>query len=270
MTPKSATVLRPPFRAAADLLLDVGTLKTWSLIVTILGDLASNSGDKISGPVLMRICDQMGLKPEAMRVALHRLRRDGWVESDKSGRTGLYGLTEHGLSQTLSVSEQIYRPNPSEVKTWHMVVAPSNDALHSLDLSDGILMNRHMAIFPEPPKDCPNTLFRAEISPGKLPEWLCDQITPPDMRDSFQNLSNTLINVIDIIEKNQSITVIEHTVLRLLAIHNWRRLVLRNGPATEALFGDEWPGMACRKHMTILLSLLQRPKISDLSDAIFT
>ena len=48
--------------------------RVWSLIVTVFGDLAQRNGDEIAGPVLGEILAPVGVRPEAMRVALHRLR----------------------------------------------------------------------------------------------------------------------------------------------------------------------------------------------------
>ena len=36
---------------------------------------------------------EMDIRPEAVRVALHRLRNDGWISSEMCGRTGLHALT---------------------------------------------------------------------------------------------------------------------------------------------------------------------------------
>ena len=57
-----------------------GTPRVWSLIVTIFGDLARESGMSLSGTALSRMTARVDVRAEATRVALHRLRRDGWID----------------------------------------------------------------------------------------------------------------------------------------------------------------------------------------------
>ncbi len=70
-----------------DILTALPTPRVWSMMVTIFGDLAQAPRDRIDGPLLTRLTDGMGIKPEAVRVALHRLRNEDWITSVKSGRT---------------------------------------------------------------------------------------------------------------------------------------------------------------------------------------
>ena len=59
----------------------LGGQRVWSLMVSLFGDLAQAEGAGIDGPVLSRIMTAMQIRPEATRVALHRLRNDGWIAS---------------------------------------------------------------------------------------------------------------------------------------------------------------------------------------------
>ena len=92
--------LQPLFTESVKVLTYNRNQRVWSIIVSLFGDLAQRPGDRISGSVLSRITEPMGIKPEAMRVALHRLRSDGWILSEREGRTSRYCLTESGLSQS--------------------------------------------------------------------------------------------------------------------------------------------------------------------------
>ena len=53
--------------------------RVWSFIVTSFGDLTREDDRYISSRTLNRLTAEIGVKPEATRVALHRLRkRTGW------------------------------------------------------------------------------------------------------------------------------------------------------------------------------------------------
>ena len=64
------------FEASIAQLTDLQNLRVWSIIVSLFGDLAQKTGDQISGTTLTQIITPMGIKPEAIRVALHRLRKE--------------------------------------------------------------------------------------------------------------------------------------------------------------------------------------------------
>ncbi|TNF22119.1 MAG: PaaX family transcriptional regulator, partial [Rhodobacteraceae bacterium] len=67
--------------------------RVWSLLISVFGDLAQDPGARISGLLLRHMTERIGIKPEAMRVAIHRLRKDGWIDSQRHGRTSVYFLT---------------------------------------------------------------------------------------------------------------------------------------------------------------------------------
>ena len=74
------------FETSINLLSDPQNQRVWSVIISLFGDMAQRPNEKISGAALTRIITPMGIKPEAIRVALHRLRKDGWIESVRAGR----------------------------------------------------------------------------------------------------------------------------------------------------------------------------------------
>ena len=93
-------------------------IKTWSLIVTIFGDLAPNKGECLDSQVLGKICETFGIKPEALRVALHRLRKDDWLVAQKRGRHSAYFLSERGRQSTEEAYERIYRSPREAASKW--------------------------------------------------------------------------------------------------------------------------------------------------------
>ena len=91
---------------------DLGPMRVWSLLVTVFGDLAPDR--PLNGPTLSAIMGEIGIKPEASRVALHRLRSDGWIASAKKGRTSLHALTAKGQSDSDAARQRIYGETQAE------------------------------------------------------------------------------------------------------------------------------------------------------------
>ena len=78
---------------------DVGPVKVWSLLVTIFGDLSEAHGGFLTSRQLNGLFDAFDIQSGALRVALHRLRKEGvdriradWthqpVQDDRAGSTG--------------------------------------------------------------------------------------------------------------------------------------------------------------------------------------
>ena len=66
-----------------------GRLRVWSLVITAFGDLVQHRGGEISLARLGRLLGRIGVEQGALRTALSRLARDGWVLSTRRGRASL-------------------------------------------------------------------------------------------------------------------------------------------------------------------------------------
>lgn len=105
-----------PFENLVKHLTDDQTPRVWSLLLTVFGELAQDQGAHISGLLLRQISERIGIKPEAMRVAIHRLRKDGWIDSKRNGRTSSYFLTDWGRAQSAQASPRIYTTTPPQIR----------------------------------------------------------------------------------------------------------------------------------------------------------
>lgn len=246
-------------------LLNCGALKTWSVIVTILGDLAAAPDARVPGPVLSALSEGMGLKPEAMRVALHRLRRDGWIQSERDGRSSLYGLTDHGRGLTLSVSARVYGATVAPPAGWQIVIAPTAEAMQRLDHPDTIALGPRVALLSDSAAALPDPFLSWAATPGGIPGWVRQILAPSDLAEAYKTLATALDLALQAPVPHQPLA---RAVLRELALHQWRRLVLRHGPGPEALLGEDWPGARSRRLVTQLLKRIERPAPETLTEAL--
>ena len=65
------------FATALSALAEPQGQRVWSIIISFLGDMAQDEGAGISSAALTRVITPLGIKPEAIRVALHR-RHHHW------------------------------------------------------------------------------------------------------------------------------------------------------------------------------------------------
>ena len=242
-----------------------GNSRTWSILVTIFGDLAQNPNDEISGVLLSSLTQQIGIKPQAMRVALHRLRRDGWIITEKSGRTSKHRLSEYGLSQSVIASPQIYDQYVKTPKIWHVLIANSDAQLDEKNLVTRgyrrVLAGVYIGSGAEP-----NDLTGFLILEGKLssiPDWLQTSIANTASVDDHSRLNRNLGVVRSALENGYIPTPIETAVIRTLIVHDWRRIVLRQ-PDLSLELVPQSPASQCRSNVWDLLERLERPTLEVL------
>lgn len=242
-----------PIRPLVEALDAQAPLKLWSVLVTCLGDVSRDGVIEVSGLALSAFVDRMGLQPQAMRVALHRLKRDGWVISRRVGRVGFHRLSDSALTQTRAVASRIYGPSAGPAP-WHLAGVPPDapDGLSLLpETLSAIAVSRSFALICGPLSDVPEDwLVTAPTSRG-LPGWVQDVVTEAACDADFRALDQALAGIDTIPE-----TRLERFTLRVLVLHAWRRLILRSSVAAEVALGEARAERACRIRVHQLLERL--------------
>lgn len=262
---------RPEFDEIVEELTRCVDSRTWSIIVTIFGDLAQNPRDKISGPLLSSLTSPIGIKPQAMRVALHRLRRDGWIVTEKLGRTSKHHLSQFGLKQSAVASPRIYARELEKPECWHILVADPDaqkagndlEALGYLFVRNGVYIGKGRALV----KQSGYLTIEGDLS--SVPGWLETSIADPATIQEYARLVRNLTTVNEILERGYNPSPLEIAVIRTLIVHNWRRIVLRQ-PDLSIEFLQIQPVARCRKLVWELLHRLERPSINALDLACFS
>lgn len=237
----------------------LGGQRVWSLMISLFGDLAREDGDSIEGPLLSAIMQGLEVKPEATRVALHRLRKDGWLTSTKSGRISSHAMTAEGRAQSAAASLRIYAAPSDLVTDWQLVMMPDAEKMVT-DAGYAMIASR---VFVGPkgislPKDA------LVLSGGSVPVWLIKQAEPAELRESYVALLTTLDDLQTALGADITLTPVDIAILRCLIVHNWRRLVLKHPMLPRALIDPDWPGYKCHLRVWNLLGRFPRPALADL------
>lgn len=246
------------FARTKNSLLALGGQRVWSLMVTLFGDLAQAEGSGINGPVLSAVMAEMNVRPEAVRVALHRLRNDGWIASEKHGRTGHHTLTPTSRNESVQASARIYASPLLQDANWQIAITedanPETDMakLGFAPLLPRVYLGGAQAIAPR------NTVVLVGTTP---PDWLRTQIKPLMLETEYAALLPVLKEV-DATMLNETPSPLQTAVLRCLLVHNWRRVVLRHPALPRALLPAQWSGHDCHLLVDTLLTRFPRPEIS--------
>ncbi|MBY6046545.1 PaaX family transcriptional regulator C-terminal domain-containing protein [Vannielia litorea] len=243
-----ATDLSPEFLAAAAPLRP-GEHRVWSLIVTVFGDLARAEGAEIEGAALGRIMAAMAVKPEAMRVALHRLRKEGWIESRKAGRGAVHRLTEAGRAGSEAAAPRIYAARAEGPEQWFLALSegPAEAGPGEVQLTTSAVLS------PAPRSDC--AAGRVDALPGWVQARLCSE----ELFTEAARLEQALAAV----RVPEGLAPLEVAALRALVVHSWRRVVLKAPQVPPRFMPDGWAGERCRSLVVSLLAALPRPEVGD-------
>ena len=256
---------------AIDILLQTGDLRVWSVIATIFGDLARDPGDTIDGPTLSALTGRLKIRPEAMRVALFRLRRDGWIESQRAGRTSRYSLSETGYRETTAARSRIYRWRNDDADCRILIAGPSSLA-DRCETDAGLRAAGYRAlqngvyVGPDQPDAAPPGWFSSSVQSAGVPDWLRQHLAPEQLGTAYAELAAALARLDLVPGPGRVASLLDIAALRVLIVHDWRRLLLRTADVPDGFFPPGWSGHDCRARVADLLTRLTRPSLKDLGE----
>ena len=187
-----------------------GRLRVWSLVITAFGDLVQHRGGRISTARLGLLLGRVGVEPGTLRTALSRLGRDGWVESERKGRTSFYRLSAQGLDRFAPATTRIYgSPRTSPVNRWAITLSLTANGAPDICITPA----------DESPDiaDCRVTGDLNNVSDAYRATLL-----DPAHRAALAALANDLAAL-----EPELTDPLDAAAARLLLIHRWRRIVLR-------------------------------------------
>jgi len=245
-----------PFELARTTLSNDQTFGVWSLIVTFFGDMAQGDNDRVSGTALTAVCEKLGIKPQAMRVALHRLRKDGWIDSVKMGRRSAYFLTQASREESAKASDRIYTNSTPTFSGLDILISPLKDVPDPW-LSAGPEIFVSFRNGTKTPKNSIVTHYD-----GPVPDWLPKRLIAWDIVEGYQNFETRMQDITT--DEWPQFSPHEIAAVRVLLVHNWRRLVLRHPVLPLEAFPGDCPIQECYSRFLRLLAQLPRPKLKSL------
>lgn len=221
------------------------TPPTWSILVTIFGDMALEEGQSLSGGDLAALTGPLGIRPEALRTALHRLRRDDWIESHRDGRQMQHSLTASGRAESRAAAPRIYGTAlPSDL--FVILTDPDLPTPEGCTpVGPGLALASTATAFALP----------IEMPPG----WMQHVICPPSLFADMDAVADQFSALTGPIDPDLA------APLRVLIVDRWRRVALRMPFLPPRAFPPGWRGEEARIALQVLLSRLPRARYSTSS-----
>ena len=275
MTPSPISLGRALDAALADLAAGPERLSVWSLVVTVFGDAVAPRGGVLRVAALQEIVARLGVEPGALRTALSRLARDGWLERERRGRASFHALTPRRRAELDAASRRIYAPGPPPWEgAWLLAAlrpgAPKAEldaAARRLRAAGFARVSQALLLRPARPGEGPEaeaappgvSLFLSPPGAGAVAPELVAAAWPSETPAArFRDLAARIAPLAAAAERGAP-DPLDALAARLLLVHLWRRAVLAAPDLPEALRPQDWPGETARAAARDLYWRLARP-----------
>ncbi len=265
-----------------DRLRDQIDLRANATIITIFGDALLPRGGNIWLGSLIGLAGSFGISERLVRTGVYRLAREGWLESRSQGRRARYYLTEAGNEKFNEAQQRIYATEPVAWDgTWRLIhLLASMPAPERQDIRAEMVWSGFGQISPN--------LFAHPTRTAKDIERLLERNDALDDTLTFEsetayftdrkhirNVAREAWNLDDLnVEYTRFINVftpvldsVLHTPpdplnafgLRILMIHDYRRVLLKDPDLPEDLMPHDWKGIAARNLCAAIYKQLVGP-----------
>jgi phenylacetic acid degradation operon negative regulatory protein len=245
-------------------------LRAGSLIITTYGDIIHPRGGNVWLGSLMKLLKPMGVSERLVRTSVYRLVQEGWLQTEKVGRCSYYSVTGAGLRRFQQAFEHVYSLGNDEWSgSWCLVF------LNQLEpdirtkvrdelkwLSFGSMASGVM----EHPRFTRHELVPMLQEWGALEDTIVMQTLPLEQRgpralrrqvkeswnldelgfrykrflERFRPLWRKLGNHDDLCPE-------DCVTLRILLIHEYRKILLRDPLLPDELLPGDWEGRSAKQ-----------------------
>jgi phenylacetic acid degradation operon negative regulatory protein len=235
-----------------------GSLRAWSLAVSFLGDCILPRESDVGMAAITTVLATFGIEPGVTRTAMSRLASDGWVVRQRIGRNSFYSLTPIALFESDPASRRIYAAcHPEDPCAWRVYLAagmPRNEQarLRSVLRHRGAAeLGSHVYVLPagEAPRDlAPAIVLTAAPLPDTEARLLVERaFNLATLTNDYRKFTAAFAPVASSLRKGAKPAGLAAVAMRVLLIHAFRRVVLRDPLIPAPYLLDEWPGIAARE-----------------------
>lgn len=245
---------------AVDALLDAFharvPIRAGSLIVTVFGDAVAPRGGRIALASLAEILAAFRVSESLTRTALSRLVAEGWLERWKTGRTSHYRLSPRGREAFAEAAAHIYdRPRAAwDGALTLALLEPAGAAERAgvraaLEAQGFGILTPDLLVAPRAPEATPVgiLLLRAAPDDPESARRIAARAWPlSQLERRYAAFLEEFAGMADAVEGGAGPRGLAALVVRVLLIHAYRRIVLRDPGLPAALLPEPWPGDAAR------------------------
>lgn len=223
-------------------------------VFDLYGDHLARRGGWAPIAAVVRLLGAVDVRPEAVRTAVSRLSREGWLEAREHDGTRGYAMTPRAQRRLSAAWERIYRSGaPGWDGRWHLVVLAERIAdrsrrarvAESLTYLGYARMAPDTWIAPRPSSELDSAVgevpvhaFSAELDgDGRaLAAELWDLAELARAYDGFVRWAGTLVPDVDGLDERTAYA------RRTELVHEWRKFLFRDPGLPDAVLPADWAG----------------------------
>jgi phenylacetic acid degradation operon negative regulatory protein len=227
--------------------------RTWSIVVTIYGDAIAPRGGSLWLGTLCEIFAAMDISDGVVRTAASRLAADGWLARHRVGRNSYYRLGPKGTATFAQAAIRIYgRHLPPREPKFKLVVlnqGGERDAARAALLlagfgaaAPGLFVAPAHAPLPQGVADA--VVMQAEADPPTTRRLACLAWPVDSLAEQYRRFLTVFAPLQAAVASG--LTDLDALMLRILLVHEYRRIILRDPLLPTPMLPKDWPGEAAR------------------------
>lgn len=254
-------------------------IKVWSMVITIFGDCIVPRGGRVTLSSIQLITDKLGIEANALRTALSRLNRDGWLDRQRHGRQTSYALAGEGKVQFSLATKRIYAVGPLDWNGEFQIIIDRSENAQARKKARQNLLNDGFGSLAHGVFIRPYHSVESQGSFASFPGFTGQLMSHVNAREvtalawptlELQKSYEQLIRRFEpFLTKSatEPFGPLNAIVLRVLLIHEWRKIILKDVDLPAEFRPENWNGEVARK-MTSVLYLDLIPESETFLDAL--
>jgi phenylacetic acid degradation operon negative regulatory protein len=228
-----------------------------SLVVTAFGDLAHPRGGVLAYATLAAIVAPLGINDSQLRTALSRLVAEGWLVSRREGKRAFYALAPEGTARTDEAARRIYAPpGAKRAGLWRVAMFPQAaprwrrpfEWIGFASAGPSIMLHPDAdeaalaSVLASLPEDRRPVIVAGPGGPEGPARALIERLW--DLKALGRDWSAMIARLAPLARAAKDPA--RAVRARLVLIHEFRRIALRDPGLPEALLPRDWPGTRAR------------------------
>jgi phenylacetic acid degradation operon negative regulatory protein len=228
--------------------------RTGSIVITVFGDAIVPRGGSVWLGTLLEFFASLDIESGVVRTAMSRLAADGWLTREKVGRNSFYRLADKGRQTFEAATRHIYGPPPSGwTGRFELLLIgedrdASREALRNAGFGSplpGVWVAPSGVPIPDEAANAIRLEVSAEDDSGRRllsASWPLERTA-----DSYRKFMKMFEPLRAALGRGATLSDGDAFAARILLIHYYRRVVLRDPLLPEELLPADWPGKAARE-----------------------
>src|SRR5436190_17006508 len=230
--------------------------RTGSIVITVFGDAIVPRGGSVWLGTLLEFFEAIDIDSSVVRTAMSRLTADGWFEREKVGRNSFYRLVQRERLTFDIATKHIYGAPASDwTGRFELLLIgngedrdASREALKNAGFGSplpGVWVAPSGVPVPEEAAAAIRLEVSAEDHSGR--RLLSESWPLERTADAYLKFMKTFEPLRARISRRARLSDSEAFTARILLIHYYRRVVLRDPLLPTTLLPRDWPGRAARQ-----------------------